>query len=84
MGESGRREGVKGAFGVATRRSAMSKMLKLLAKVSQDEEGASLAEYILLLGVIVGAIIVTIGAFGNAMNTTLKSMCNNIMGAGSC
>ena len=62
----------------------MSKVLKLLNKVYQDEEGASLAEYILLLGVIVGAIIITIGDLGNAMNTTLKSMCNNIMGAGSC
>lgn len=42
----------------------MSKAWNLLRKVGQDEEGAALIEYTVLLGILVVAVIVTIGLVG--------------------
>jgi pilus assembly protein Flp/PilA len=47
----------------------MSKALKLLNKLAKDEEGAALVEYTVLLGVMLVAVVATIGLVGGWVNT---------------
>jgi pilus assembly protein Flp/PilA len=42
----------------------MSKVTQLLSKLRRDEEGAALIEYTVLLGVLLVAVIATIGTVG--------------------
>jgi len=42
----------------------VSKVLNLLQKLSRDEDGASLIEYTVLLGILLVAVIATIGLVG--------------------
>jgi pilus assembly protein Flp/PilA len=53
----------------------MSKMRDLMCRLGKDEEGASLIEYTVLLGILLVAVIATIGAVGTWINgkwTTLQ------------
>jgi len=53
----------------------MSKAWKLIRRLGKDEEGASLIEYTVLLGILLVAVIATIGAVGTWINgkwTTLQ------------
>jgi Flp pilus assembly pilin Flp len=56
--------------------SVMSKMLKLLNDVRKDEEGAVMAEYVLLIALIAVALVGTLGLFANAM----KGEFNTVIG----
>jgi pilus assembly protein Flp/PilA len=47
----------------------MAKALKLVSKLKQDEEGAALIEYTVLLGILIVAVIATIGLVGTWINT---------------
>ncbi len=47
----------------------MRKGLQVLKKLVKDEEGAALVEYTVLLGILLVAVIVTIVAVGNWINT---------------
>jgi pilus assembly protein Flp/PilA len=47
----------------------MSKMLRLLNKLAKDEEGAALVEYTVLLGIMLVAVVGTIGLVGGWVNT---------------
>ena len=56
----------------------MSKALKLLRNLHRDEDGAALIEYTVLLGILIVAVIATIGLVGtwvagqwSALNTAL-------------
>ena len=42
----------------------MSKTLNLISKLRKDEDGAALIEYTVLLGILLVAVIVTIGLVG--------------------
>ena len=46
----------------------MSKFLSNIKRFGKDEEGAALIEYTVLLGILVVAVIVTIGAVGTWVN----------------
>jgi len=46
----------------------VSKFYNTLKKFQSDEEGAALIEYTVLLGILVVAVIVTIGAVGSWVN----------------
>jgi pilus assembly protein Flp/PilA len=46
----------------------MLKTLELVRKLKQDEEGAALIEYTVLLGILVVAVIATIVAVGGWIN----------------
>jgi len=51
-------------------------MTRLIQKFARDEGGASLIEYTVLLGILVVAVIATIGAVGTWVNgqwTTLNT-----------
>jgi pilus assembly protein Flp/PilA len=47
----------------------MDKALKLLNKLAKDEEGAALVEYTVLLGIMLVAVVGTIGLVGGWVNT---------------
>jgi pilus assembly protein Flp/PilA len=47
----------------------MSKALQLLNKLARDEEGAALVEYTVLLGIMLVAVVTTIGLVGGWVNT---------------
>ena len=56
----------------------MSKVLSVFKKLGKDEDGAALIEYTVLLGILLVAVIVTIGLVGawvakewTALNTAL-------------
>ena len=42
----------------------MLKVLELLTKLKKDEEGAALIEYTVLLGILLVAVVATIGLVG--------------------
>jgi len=42
----------------------MSKALNLISKLRKDEDGAALIEYTVLLGILIVAVIATIGMVG--------------------
>ncbi len=56
----------------------MRKFLGTLAKFGNDEEGAALIEYTVLLGILVVAVIVTIGAVGQWVNVKWSTLNTNI------
>jgi pilus assembly protein Flp/PilA len=47
----------------------MRKTLRLITKLANDEEGAALVEYTVLLGVMLVAVVATIGLVGGWVNT---------------
>jgi pilus assembly protein Flp/PilA len=47
----------------------MRKVLQLLNKFIKDEEGAALVEYTVLLGIMLVAVVATIGLVGGWVNT---------------
>jgi pilus assembly protein Flp/PilA len=46
----------------------MSKAWNVVRRLGKDEEGASLIEYTVLLGILLVAVIATIGAVGTWVN----------------
>ena len=49
-----------------------------LMDLRDDSEGASLAEYALLLGLITGAVVLTIAALSGAIGDTITAVTNLI------
>ena len=47
----------------------MAKVFDLVKKLKNDEEGAALVEYTVLLGVMLVAVVATIGLVGGWVNT---------------
>ncbi|HEY6257646.1 MAG TPA: Flp family type IVb pilin [Xanthobacteraceae bacterium] len=52
----------------------MSKALQLMSKLAKDEEGAALVEYTVLLGIMLVAVIGTIGLVGGWVNTKWSAL----------
>jgi pilus assembly protein Flp/PilA len=57
------------ASSVHGRRKLMRKTVQLMKRLGQDEEGAALVEYTVLLGIMLVAVITTIGLVGGWMTT---------------
>ncbi len=47
----------------------MRKALSTLTKLARDEDGAALVEYTVLLGIMLVAVVATIGLVGGWVNT---------------
>jgi pilus assembly protein Flp/PilA len=47
----------------------MGRALQLLKRLAKDEEGAALVEYTVLLGIMLVAVVGTIGLVGGWVNT---------------
>ena len=62
--------------------SRMARIVKLLKSVSKDENGAAMAEYVVLLGLIVGALVFVITNFATVLQGKFASVCAAL--GGSC
>jgi pilus assembly protein Flp/PilA len=56
----------------------------LRLRVNRDERGASMVEYGLLIALIAGVVVVTVGAIGTNIETQFKAVCNKIGGGATC
>jgi pilus assembly protein Flp/PilA len=61
----------------------MSNVLDLLKAVHNDEEGAALVEYALLVGLIAVVCIIAVTQLGLAISGSLSSACSSL-GGSSC
>jgi pilus assembly protein Flp/PilA len=60
----------------------VSQIWKLLKELRKDEDGAAMAEYVVLLGVIVGALVLVITNFANVLQSKFTGVCAAL--GGSC
>jgi pilus assembly protein Flp/PilA len=56
----------------------MRSIIKLMNELKSDENGAALIEYTVLLGILLVAVIVVIGAVGKWVSTEWASLNTNI------
>jgi len=56
----------------------MSKFLSIFKKIGKDEDGAALIEYTVLLGILLVAVIVVIGAVGKWVNNEWVALNTNL------
>lgn len=61
----------------------MRKALNLLSKLRKDEEGAALIEYTVLLGILLIAVILTIGLVGGWISNQWTALSKNLVGQGA-
>jgi pilus assembly protein Flp/PilA len=69
---------------VVTGESVMTKTLELVKRLGKDEQGAALIEYTVLLGVLLVAVISTIGLVGNWVSIKWTALACSLSNAGSC
>jgi Flp pilus assembly pilin Flp len=70
---------LSGAFARKTSNSGsalVSKRIKrLFNDFRRDESGAAMAEYVVLLGLIVGALVLVVTNFSNVLQSKFSSVC---------
>lgn len=59
----------------------MPKIWKLVGELRKDERGAAMAEYVVLLGLIVGALVLVITNFTGVLHTKFTAVCAALGGA---
>ena len=57
------------------------KMRKLFNDLRDDESGAAMAEYVVLLGLIVGALVLVVTNFANVLQGKFTAVCAALGGA---
>jgi Flp pilus assembly pilin Flp len=57
------------------------KILKLLNRVRKDDDGAAMAEYVVLLGLIVGVLVLVVTKFADVLHTKFTAVCAALGGA---
>lgn len=60
----------------------MPRVKKLLQELQRNEEGAAMAEYVVLLGLIVGALVLVVTNFAGVLQTKFTAVCAAL--GGSC
>jgi pilus assembly protein Flp/PilA len=60
----------------------MRKALQIIKKLQKDEEGAALVEYTVLLGIMLVAVIGTIGLVGGWMSNKWTALSNALTATG--
>jgi pilus assembly protein Flp/PilA len=68
--------------GKRTGSSFVAKVWKLLQDFGNDEQGAAMAEYVVLLGLIVGALVLVITNFAGVLQHKFTAVCAAL--GGSC
>jgi pilus assembly protein Flp/PilA len=53
-------------------------MIKMLARLGKDEDGAALVEYTVLIGLITVAVIATVVKVGDWVSTEWVSLCSTL------
>ena len=61
--------------------SIVAKLLNLLNRVRKDDEGAAMAEYVVLLGLIVGVLVLVVTKFADVLHTKFTGVCAALGGA---
>ena len=56
----------------------MNFYFQLLSRLQNEEEGQTMAEYAVVLGVITVAVVLTLGLLSNAINSTLTDVISNL------
>jgi Flp pilus assembly pilin Flp len=64
------------------RNGVLARVWKLLTQLCKDEDGAAMAEYVVLLGLIVGALVLVITNFTSVLQHKFTSVCAAL--GGSC
>lgn len=59
----------------------MAKVLNLLSSVWKDDNGAAMAEYVVLLGLIVGVLVLVVTKFADVLHTKFTGVCAALGGA---
>jgi pilus assembly protein Flp/PilA len=59
----------------------MSNALTLVRRLGKDEDGASLVEYTVLLGLLLVAVIAVIGSVGVWIGGQWSTLCKSLSGA---
>jgi Flp pilus assembly pilin Flp len=57
------------------------KPLRLLNRLLKDDQGAAMAEYVVLLGLIVGVLVLVVTNFANVLHTKFTAVCAALGGA---
>jgi pilus assembly protein Flp/PilA len=60
----------------------MAKTWGFFARLRKDENGATMVEYSILIGIITAATILIIMNVGGFVNTAWNSLCNNLNSTG--
>jgi Flp pilus assembly pilin Flp len=55
--------------------------LKLLNEARTDQQGAAMAEYVVLLGLIVGVLVLVITNFADVLHGKFTAVCSALGGA---
>jgi Flp pilus assembly pilin Flp len=58
----------------------MSSVYRLFNRLRRDEEGAAMAEYVVLLGVIVAALVLVVTNFSNLLQSKFTAVCASLGG----
>jgi Flp pilus assembly pilin Flp len=57
------------------------KLLRLVNRLGKDNQGAAMAEYVVLLGLIVGVLVLVVTNFANVLHTKFTAVCSALGGA---
>jgi pilus assembly protein Flp/PilA len=57
------------------------KLLRLVNRLRKDNQGAAMAEYVVLLGLIVGVLVLVVTNFANVLHTKFTAVCSALGGA---
>lgn len=60
----------------------MSNVWKMLKRFCNDEQGAAMAEYVVLVGLIVGAMVLVVSNFADVLQHKFAAVCTSL--GGSC
>ena len=53
----------------------MSNLLRLLDSLRNDEEGAAMTEYVVLIGIIAAAMVTVLTAFSSVLQSKFTAIC---------
>lgn len=59
----------------------MPKLLRLVDRLRKDNQGAAMAEYVVLLGLIVGVLVLVVTNFAGVLHTKFTAVCSALGGA---
>jgi pilus assembly protein Flp/PilA len=57
------------------------KLLRLVNRFCKDNEGAAMAEYVVLLGLIAGVLVLVVTNFAGVLHTKFTAVCSALGGA---
>lgn len=62
----------------------MKTLMNIAKRFHEDEDGAAMVEYTILLGIITVAVIATIVTVGAWVSTQWTTLCSDLPGHGTC